>query len=113
MNFASSGHLGKPVGGHLGRLGGLLDRLGAILERLRALSDRLGPNLGVLERSWTVLEPSWTPLGPSWGPLGPSGTRLRGQIRPLDLGRHGNGKSALRNLPEMAHGTLRSREPWC
>ena len=85
MIFASSGPLGKPLGGHLGRLGGLLDRLGAILGRLGGLLDRLGPNLGVLERSWTVLEPSWTPLGPSWAPLGPSWARLRGPRGLLDF----------------------------
>ena len=56
MNFASSGPLGKPLGGHLGRLGGFLGRLGAILGRLGGLLDRLGPNLGVLERSWTVFD---------------------------------------------------------
>ena len=85
MIFASSGPLGKPLGGHLGRLGGLLDRLGAILGRLGGLLDRLGPNLGVLERSWTVLEPSWTPLGPSWAPLGPSWARLSAPRGLLDF----------------------------
>ena len=53
MNFASSGPLGKPLGGHLGRLGGLLHRMGTIFERLGALSDRLGLKLGVLTNSST------------------------------------------------------------
>ena len=73
MIFASSGPLGKPLGGHLGRLGGLLDRLGAILGRLGGLFDRLGPNVGVLERSETVLEPFLTRRAPKQE--GPSGFR--------------------------------------
>ena len=124
MIFASSGPLGKPLGGHLGRLGGLLDRLGAILGRLGGVLDRLGPNLGVLERSWTVLEPSWTPLGPSWSRLGAlllkmcvlpcefddlcrfcRCVRRKRAIRP---GPARERKELTTNLPEMAYGTLRS-----
>ena len=77
MIFASSGPLGKPLGGHLGRLGSLLDRLGAISGRLGALADRHGSNMGVLDRSWTVsdhVELSWRPLGAllerPWEPVG-------------------------------------------
>ena len=55
MIFASSGPLGEPLGGNLGRLGGFLDRLGAILGRLWAVLHRLGALLG---RLGAVLEPS-------------------------------------------------------
>ena len=66
MMFASSGPLGEPLGGHLGRLGGLLDRLGAILRRLGGLLDRLGAILGRLGallvfRDVYVAARSWEP----------------------------------------------------
>ena len=81
MLFASSGPLGKPVEGHLGRLGDLLDRLGAIFALLEAfgrpgtlLAASLGPLGGLLGLYWgslgVVLGPSRAVLGPCVAVLG-------------------------------------------
>ena len=82
MIFASSGPLGKPLGGHLGRLGGLLDRLGAILGRLGGLLDHLGTILdrlkALLGRLGPVLDLSGAVLGVSWAVWGASGAVLGG-----------------------------------
>ena len=101
----------------LGRLGALLDRLGAVLDP-----------------SWTVLGASWAVLGASWRPkrairpgypatiplctppkkgFAPCSTSLARTSLFPSPGPARKRKERLTNLPEIAHGTLRSWEPWC
>ena len=129
------GHFGR-LGGLLDRLGAILGRLWAsrtVLRRLGALLGRVG---AVLEPSWPVLGASWAVLDaseavlegggghyhPFLPPSPPSALPLKGfahystSLTRTSLfpspGPARKRKERLRNLPEMAHGTLRSREPW-
>ena len=97
MFLASSGPLGGPLEGLLGRLGVLLGRLEAILGRLGALLDGLGP-------SWSALGPSWSSLGPSWGAPGPSWSRLGPLLDRLERPRRP--KKRPRGLQEAPGGPL-------
>ena len=76
------------LGAILGRLGGLLGALGAVLGRLGGLLSDFGADLGR--------------LGPKMAEVWAS--------RPGPARKR---KERFRNLPEMAHGTIRSWEPWC
>ena len=115
MIFASSGPLGKPLGGHFGRLGGLLDRLGVLLDRLGAIFASLGALLGCLGASWASLGPSWRYLKPPWRPLGGLWSRPGPKKPPtwppegvLEPGPARERKERFRNLTEITHTTVRT-----